>query len=101
MMASGVNFKIYFEDEGEPQIRKLVLSEKPTFSGLEGQILTLLSNHNERGLNRDIRIQYLDQEVDRVSIGSDEELNHFFREQSCADCLKIYVQTIAQVRTNL
>ena len=97
-MAGGVKFKIYFEDEGEPQIRKLHLSEKPTFSGLEGQILTLLSNNNnERVLNRDIRIQYLDQEVDRVSIGSDEELNHFFREQSCADFLKIYVQTIAQV----
>ena len=96
-MAAEIRIKVYFEDEYSEgvhgEVRMLALPEEPSFSGLEGHLLTLLSDSQQLySPSQPLKIQYVDGEGDRVTIGCGEELRIFLAEHGPSPH-KLFVQT--------
>ena len=69
-----IRIKVYFEDDdseegGQGEVRMLTLPEEPSFSGLEGHLLTLLSDSQRLySPSQPLKIQYLDDDGDRQAL---------------------------------
>jgi len=94
---SDVRIKVYFEDDDsadkQVEVRKLVLPEEPSLTGLESHLLTLLSDSQRlcSPSQPSLKIQYVDEDGDRVTIGCNQELQVFFADHGRA--CKLFVQT--------
>ena len=96
-IGGGVKFKVYFEDlssgcEGI-EVRKLNMDSLPTFHNLTAHLKTVLNNNeskidnvnNKAAAEYDddqaawIKIQYVDEDNDRVSITCQQELEAFYQ----------------------
>ena len=85
-------FKVYFKDEdsGEEQVRKLLLQPVPTFQEFESCLRRLLGETQCLfGPDQVLKIQYLDEDGDKVTLACDRELKQFYSDNPC----KLYVQT--------
>ena len=80
MMATNRVFKLFFQNDDEEDVRKLILnSSEITFEKLVCKIQELqeISFHGEES----VTVQYLDQDGDKVTVATTEELINALSEQ--------------------